>query len=194
MAFTETDRRLLSRCLSRESGAWEEFVDRFVGVFHHVVRHTAHCRSVSITPHDIEDVCAEIFLTLLKKDFAVLRHFKGNSSLSTYLAVVGRRIAVKAIAERRKSEELGHVKAHAANLGTLGVAPGIERIVNADEVRSMLNQLPASEAAVVRLFHMEGKSYRDISRELNVPENSIGPTLSRARDRMSQRAAEPVRS
>src|SRR5262249_3978217 len=152
--------------------------DRFVGVFYHVVKHTAHSRSVSMTSDDVEDVCSEIFLTLVKKDFAVLRHFKGNSSLSTYLTVVGRRIAVKTISERRKSEELGHVRARASGLVAAGVGPGIERIANADEVRSMLDHLPASEAAVVRAFHLEGKSYRDISRELNVPENSIGPTLS----------------
>lgn len=43
------------------------------------------------------------------------------------------------------------------------------------------------EADVIRQFHLEGKSYREISASLGIPENSIGPTLSRALDRMRQR-------
>ena len=48
MAFTEIDRRLLKQCLSRAPGAWEDFVDRFAGVIVHVIRHTAHARSVRL--------------------------------------------------------------------------------------------------------------------------------------------------
>lgn len=187
MAFTETDRRLLKQCLARAPGAWEDFVDRFIGLFIHVVRQTAHSRSVTLGPDDLEDICSEIFLTLLKKDFAVLRHFKGNASLATYLTVVGRRIAVKAVAERRKSEAMGHVRAHASVLQAAGVeSPAAERIADADEVRSLLEQLPSSEAAVVRKFHLEGKSYAEIARELDIAENSVGPTLSRARERLNR--------
>ena len=37
---------------------------------------------------------------------------------------------------------------------------------------------------MVRLYHLEGKSYREISSQVGMPENSIGPTLSRAREKM----------
>jgi RNA polymerase sigma-70 factor, ECF subfamily len=36
----------------------------------------------------------------------------------------------------------------------------------------------------VQQFHLEGRSYREISSRLGVPENSIGPTLSRARAKL----------
>lgn len=187
MAFTETDRKILKRCLAREPGGWEEFVDRFIGLFMHVIQHTAHSRSVTLSPDDLEDICSEIFLTLLKNDFAVLRHFKGRSSLATYLTVVGRRIAVKAVSERRKSEAMGHVRAHASVLQAAGVEPApLDRMADAEEVRGLLDQLPAPEAAIVRKFHLEGKTYAQIAQELNIPENSVGPTLSRARERLSR--------
>ena len=48
----------------------------------------------------------------------------------------------------------------------------------------MLLGLPERDAAIVRQFHLEGRTYREISSTLGVPENSIGPTLSRARDRL----------
>lgn len=185
MPFLEVDRRILARCLQREAGAWEEFVDRFVGVFIHVIRHTAHVRSVDLSPDDVEDLCSEIFVTLLKNDFAVLRHFKGNSSLATYLAVVARRIVVKAVTQRRKLAAMGHIPAHGSALQAGGVEtrPSVAEV---EEVRALLDSLPVSEAAVVKLFYLEGKSYHEISQSLHIPENSVGPTLHRARERMRQ--------
>jgi RNA polymerase sigma-70 factor, ECF subfamily len=39
---------------------------------------------------------------------------------------------------------------------------------------------------VVRLYHLEGKSYDEISRQTGVPTGSVGPTLTRARAKMRQ--------
>lgn len=187
MAYTEKDRQLLRKCLAREPGAWEEFVDRFLGVFIHVINHTAHAHSVEISRSDVEDLCSEIFVTLLANNFAVLRHFRGNCALATYLTVVARRLVVHGLAQRRKAQEMGHVQAAASSLQSVGVAASsAQQLANVDEVRVLLGQLPASEAAVVKAFHLDGKSYREISLELGIPENSIGPTLTRARDRMRQ--------
>ena len=59
VALTAVDRTLLQRCLNRESGAWNDFVDRFIGLIYHVVHHTAHLRSVTLKPEDVEDIAAE---------------------------------------------------------------------------------------------------------------------------------------
>ncbi|WP_417848158.1 RNA polymerase sigma factor [Thalassoglobus sp.] len=185
MPLLETDRQILNRCLQREPGAWEAFVDRFLGVFIHVISHTAHARSLKLSQADIEDLCSEIFLTLLKNEFAVLRHFKGRSSLASYLVVVARRIVVKAVIKRKQLEAMGHVNAHQSALHG-GGSDHVQRLSDTEEVRVLLAQLPASEANVVRLYHLEGKSYREISNLIGIPENSIGPTLHRARERMKQ--------
>lgn len=84
MALTEIDRNLLKRCLAEEPGAWKDFVDRFMGLFVHVINHTAHARSVRLSQEDCDDLCSDVFITLLANDFAVLRHFRGKSSLATF--------------------------------------------------------------------------------------------------------------
>lgn len=185
MAFTEIDRRLLKQCLARAPGAWEDFVNRFAGVIVHVVRHTAHARSVPLSPDDVDDLCSEIFVTLLRDDFAVLRRFRGECALSTYLTVLARRVAVRSIAQRRKAEAMGHVTAHDAALQSKGSAPH-EGVENADEIRQLLSRLTPTEARVVELFYLHGRSYRLISIELGIPENSIGPILSRARHELKR--------
>lgn len=183
MPFVELDRRILSRCLKREQGAWEEFVDRFIGVFVHVIRHTGYTRSVELNADDVDDLCSEIYLTLMKNDFAVLRHFKGKSSLATYLAVVARRIVVKAIAQKRRSEAMGHLTIHSAAIPAMPADPA-RSAADIEEVRNLLGQLPPAEASLVKLFYIDGLSYQEISSRLNIPENSIGPALHRARERM----------
>ena len=187
MALTEIDRNLLKRCLAEEPGAWKDFVDRFIGLFIHVINHTAHARSVKVTAHDIDDLCAEVFVTLVSDNFAVLHRFRGKSSLATYLTVVARRIVVREIARRRQAEALGHVTAHQSSIDSARAGAKnweMQRIDDNEQIDRMLRGLPERDAAIVRQFHLEGRSYREISSTLGVPENSIGPTLTRARDRL----------
>ncbi len=187
MALTDRDRSLLERCLSRDGSAWREFVDRFAGLFIHVINHTAHARSVELGPSDVDDLCAEIFLAILADDFGVLRRFKGESSLATYLAVISRRIVVKEIISRRMAEALGHVKSHNANLEMAHAdISEITRIENQELVERMLEGLSEVDATVIRQFHLEGRTYGEISESTGIPANSIGPMLSRAREKLRQ--------
>lgn len=186
MSLTEIDRNLLKRCLAEEPGAWKDFVDRFMGLFVHVVNHTAHARSVRLNPEDVDDLCAEIFLVLLDDDYAVLQRFRGQSSLATYLTVIARRVVVHGIIRRRMSEALGHVTSHHPDMKQQSDSHHFElkRIEDREEVQRMLSNLPADDAEVVKQYHLQGRSYREISTHLGIPENTIGPTLSRARQKL----------
>jgi RNA polymerase sigma-70 factor, ECF subfamily len=186
MTFTEIDRNLLKRCLAEEPGAWKDFVDRFMGLFVHVVNHTAHTRSVRLAQEDIDDLCAEVFLALLAEDYAVLRRFRGQSSLATYLTVIARRVVVHGVIRRRMAEALGHVVAQHPDMKQQADSHHFElkRIEDQEEVERMLADLPADDAEVVKQYHLEGRSYREISTHLGIPENTIGPTLTRARQKL----------
>jgi RNA polymerase sigma-70 factor, ECF subfamily len=59
-----------------------------------------------------------------------------------------------------------------------------QQLVDQEEVQRLLSSLQGAEADIVRMFHLEGKSYQEISVAVGVPENSIGPVLSRARSKM----------
>lgn len=185
MGLSEIDRNLLERCLARKARAWEDFVDRFMGLIIHVIQHSAHARSIRLSPEDRDDLCAEVFLNLLKDDFAILRHFRGQSSLATYLTVVARRIVVKELVGRKPSTPLKEpVPRRPAPQPVVKHAEAESRLEDREEVERLLEELEGPEAQVVRMFHLEGKSYAEISHALGIPENSIGPILSRARVKM----------
>lgn len=187
VALTEIDRTLLHRCLQREPGAWKDFVDRFLGLFIHVAQHVAYTRSVQLSPADVDDLCADVLLKILENDFALLRRFRGKSSLATYLTVIARRIMVREITRRRQAEALGHVAAHQSSLDQAGShVSAQERIENQEMVEQMLDNLSPKEREVVRQYHLDRKSYREISANLGIPENSIGATLSRARAKIRE--------
>jgi len=184
VAFSEIDRQLLQRCLARQPRAWEDFVDRFLGLVVHVVNHTTHSRSIAISPQDLEDLSADVFAAVLADDFAVLRRFRGQSSLATYLTVIARRVVVRDLLKRRiipnqtETAEMDQVADEAESVE--------ERLSNREEVQRLLDDLQGEEADVVRLYHLEGKSYDEISRQTGLPTNSVGPTLTRARAKMRQ--------
>jgi RNA polymerase sigma-70 factor (ECF subfamily) len=60
----------------------------------------------------------------------------------------------------------------------------LKRIEDQEEIERMLVNLPADDAEVVKQYHLEGRSYREISTHLGIPENTIGPTLTRARQKL----------
>jgi len=192
VALSDIDRQLLQRCLARQPHAWEDFVDRFLGLVVHVIQHTSTTRSIAVSQHDLEDLASEVFMAILADDYAALRRFRGQSSLATYLTVISRRVVVKELLKRRivpnqaEAGDMQHVEdhAHAAD----------ERLANHEEVHRLLGELEGEEADIVRLYHLEGKSYHEISQEMGVPENSIGPVLSRARAKMRRASVDTAAS
>lgn len=191
MALSDIDRNLLDRCLARKPRAWEDFVDRFMGLVVHVTNHSAQCRSIRLTPEDREDLCAEVFLAIIKNDYAVLRNFRRQSSLATYLTVIARRVVVRELLARKAASRLtAPTSETAASAGS--EAHEEHRVEDREEVERLLEELDGREADVVRMYHLEGKSYQEISSAVGVPENSVGPTLSRAREKMRRAGAKPA--
>lgn len=193
MALTAVDRALVQRCLHHEPGAWNDFVDRFLGLIYHVIHHTSYLRSTPLRPEDTEDVAAEILLQIVANDYAVLRQFRGQCSLATYLTVIARRNCIHALAQRSAAREV-QLKAdgHARELESEEPPKAEIGIESLEEVQKLLGKLPAREREVVRLCYLEGRSYEEISTEMHIPVNSIGPILSRARKRLRKGAQNPL--
>lgn len=182
VALSNLDRELLRDCLAKAPNAWENLTDRFLGLVLHIIHHTAYARNVHL-PHELrDDLVADVFLSWIDRDFAILRRFRGNSSLATYLAVVSRRVVLRRISQLK----LNHSQ---ASLDALHLDP-TDRETDSytreeiEQLQASIEKLSQNEAQAVRMFHLEGKSYAEISSHIGMPENSVGPFLSRARDKI----------
>ena len=187
--FTAVDRDLLKRCLNKDPGSWNDFVDRFLSLIYHVIGYTAHLRSMRLNPEDVEDIAAEVLLKLVANNFKALKEFRGNASLATYLTVIARRICIIELSRRQQVKDA--MKRGESRLPEVepddapAAVKGIERL---EEVDALLKRLSGRERQIVRLYYLEGRTYEEISTETDVPVNTIGAVLSRARKKLRELA------
>ena len=97
MSSNHLDNTLLERCLARQERAWEDFVDRFLGLVLHVIDHTVSKREIRLRSDERNTLCERVFAALGHDQFRLLREFKARSSLTTYLSVVVRRVVVRSL-------------------------------------------------------------------------------------------------
>ncbi len=64
--------------------------------------------------------------------------------------------------------------------------PSSEVTSGLEEIARHLRKLPSRERNVVRLYYLEGRSYEEISTELNIPINSIAAILDRVRKKLRE--------
>ena len=70
----------------------------------------------------------------------------------------------------------GYVAQHTSGIGAARASESAEQ--------------PKREAEVVRLYHLKYQNYRQIGKKLGIPENSVGPILAKARQRLRAAAEE----
>ena len=99
------DNTLLERCLSEQHRAWEDFVDRFLGLVLHVIDHTICKWELRLQAEDRNALCERVFAALAHDQFRLLREYKAHSSLTTYLSVVVRRIVVRSFLNQSHGSE-----------------------------------------------------------------------------------------
>lgn len=106
MTLADLDRELLHRCLNNDHRSWEDFVDRFLGLVLHVIDQTTRERGFRLGIDQREQLCENVFAALYHGDYRILRNFQGRSSLTTYLAVIVRRVVVRVLlnAVRQRNE------------------------------------------------------------------------------------------
>ena len=181
MPLSDTDRKLINDLLTGSESAWATFTGRYAGLIIQVIRHTAHAHSLRLTGDDEDDLCCDTFVALLERQMAVIRSFRGRSSFATYLTVIVRRIILRKMTRRRYSEALGHVSAHAAAVETASEEGGSAGVEDRDEVGSLMQRISGPAREAMRLFYLDGRSYREIADLLRIPVNSVGPLLARVR-------------
>lgn len=176
--------QLLRACLASAPGAWDEFVGRFAGLFGHVVDRTGAHRGLPVSGGERDDMIAEILVELLRNDAAALRGFAGRSSLPTYLTVIARRVAVRSFqrARGRRPIPVGDGREQVDRHDAVGA------LADRESIEAMLGTLDETEARLIRLHHLEERSYGEISLLTGLPVGSIGPTLSKARQKMRDHA------
>ena len=118
----------------------------------------------------------------------MLRRFEGRSALSTWLCVVTRRMVLRRLQQPAARSRRGRSPARRwtpwparRKTSPLATLIGGEDL---DRLAAGLDQLGERQRQIARLFYLDGCTYREISQQLDMPVNSIGPTLARIQQRL----------
>jgi RNA polymerase sigma-70 factor (ECF subfamily) len=117
-------------------------------------------------------------------NYAALRRFQGRSALSTYLTVICRRAVIHLMAKKFGTGSIIKSVPTDSMPEPEDHDDGYHHNQSLEQVHELLARLPKGVREVVRMYYLEGRTYEDISAQLGIPVNSIGPLLSRARQRL----------
>ncbi len=139
---------------------------------------------------EARDVSQEAFVKVYK----YLDHFKGDASFYTWLYRITVNICIDVM--RRKGGQKGEqvefdesvqLDTAEANLGALGSKLGTNpqkamlRKELAEKIQSALAEVPEKHRAILLLRELEGMSYEDLARTLEIPKGTVMSRLFHAR-------------
>lgn len=180
MFESSRERLILQGCLARDRDAWEHFLDEYLPSLYHVVFSVeSHMRLHSFQSGlDYEDLLASVITRFIENDFALVRKFRGECNLETYIIIIARRTAIdisKSIMNRKKN---------VINLENLGEPIATSGICATDQVETVLKKLKPLEREAVQLHYLEGYSLLEVGKQLKITATSLASILLRARKKI----------
>jgi RNA polymerase sigma factor (sigma-70 family) len=140
------------------------------------------CRRVVGTFHDAEDAFQATFLVLARKAASVRR----REAVGSWLYGVAYRTALAARARvgrhRRREKQVQDMPERQAE--TEPTWPGLQALLDQE-----LNRLPDLYRLPVVLCALEGRSRREVARQLNIPEGTVSSRLATGRRLLAKRLA-----
>jgi RNA polymerase sigma-70 factor (ECF subfamily) len=182
------DLALVRKLVAGDGSAWRVLVSGYQRLVLARVAATARELNQGLGSADAEDLCAEVFSQLVRDEFAALKRFEGRSSLATWLCVVTRRIVLRRlVVARREPAQPGAQPPVLETLPNPASEEPLSVIISVEDRKRLaaeIARLSERHQELARLFYMEGRSYREISQQLGISMNSIGPTLQRVHEKL----------
>lgn len=133
-------------------------------------------------PEDRGDMLHEIYLQVISGN----KTFRGESRLSTYLFQIAR---ITLLQKYRKENTLKRGKIYRTMVDAMELSAGSnsspEYLYSMKEsreiLRNMLQRLPDAYREVLRLRVMDGLSYDDIAKKLNLPLNTVSTKIHKGK-------------
>lgn len=190
--------QLLARCLRGEADAWDELFDAHYAAAGRFVFQI----SSDFTSEDVEEICQETFLTVVKS----LATFQGNCQFQTWLFRIAANKAHDYIQKQRAAKRGGGQKTLSLNAPLNGNepdgftidppshAPGPDRaLVHSEDaglITRALEELGGPCQEVIELRYFADLSYEEISAELNLNPKTVSSRLSKCLDKLELAAVK----
>jgi RNA polymerase sigma-70 factor, ECF subfamily len=157
---------LIRRGMHRE--AFELILDRYERKVFHLSLSYLRERATA------EDIAQDALLRV----WAGLPSYDGRSTLSAWITVITRNACLSELRRARRRD---------FSLDAVAEPPAPRQAGDAQiDCEALLTRLPDAQRQAVTLFYLEGKSYVETARLLDMPINTLRSHLHRARHRMAK--------
>src|SRR5688572_4878586 len=127
---------------------------------------------------DVEEVAGEVFLALVKGDGRLLRRYRPEFRLTTYLGVICRTEVGKCLRRRRRAPlpfgEAAEDRPDPKARSPLASLARAERDAAVRSLRDVLGTLPERDRLLLSLRYVDGLDYGAIAEVLRVNRESVG--------------------
>ncbi|MDR2935977.1 MAG: RNA polymerase sigma factor [Rikenellaceae bacterium] len=169
------DSRLAERVRSGDEGAYPVLVDRFGAAVFPMI-----CRIVG-SREDAEELTQDVFL----KVFDNIGHYRGESSLSTWIYRIAYNHAISAL--RKYKKRRGTVGGEILEKQAADESPpsdGRDGEAALAALERSLARLPVDEAMLITLFYYDGKGVEELSRITGLSLSNVKVKLYRIRKKL----------
>ena len=173
----------MSEVLSGNRKAFVQLIRQYEGLVLHIVTPLIGVNE------DREDICQDIFIKVYEK----LNTFQFKSKLSTWIGNISYNSSINYL-EKKKNILLSNIVSTENELSFIDSinieSDNPEKIIIRKEDITQLNQsinmLPEFQKTVVLLFYKEEMSLDEISKIMELPENTVKSHLFRAKNSLKQ--------
>ena len=150
-----------------------------------------------------KEECRDVTQEAFVKVYKYLDHFKGDSSFYTWLYRITVNICIDVLrrknaskAEHVEFDETVEMDSAEANIGALGSQLGtnpqksVLRKELAAKIDEALQVVPEKHRAILLLREVEGMSYEDLARTLDIPKGTVMSRLFHARAKVQKILSE----
>ena len=166
------DKELISGLIKGENEAFAELFFRYEKYVFAVAK-----RLVKID-QDAEEITQDVFFRVIKS----VEGFRGESKLSSWLYRITHNLSLNRLRDGKKERE--NTVGLPETAADSGVSP--EKEYERKRAAEAVGSLPKKYRQILELYYYEGKSYKQIAKELEIPINTVKTNISRAK-KMAQK-------
>jgi RNA polymerase sigma-70 factor (ECF subfamily) len=191
VAGNPEERALVGRCIAGESDGWRELMTKYGALVAHAVRNTFLRVLKQVDASLVDDAIQAVWLSLCADSCRRLRGFESKAALSTWLTVLSTRRALDYIRSEMRKGSMRHVHLDDENRDIVKELqmPESEEQYSLDEVFGLyeaMDRLAAADKLILKMYYLDGLSYRSIAEVLKVAPNTVSSYILRARDKLKK--------
>lgn len=187
----DQESQLVASCRRGDAAAW----DQLFSTYYPVAGKFVFQLSPALSPEDVEEICQEVFLSVIRN----IQAFHGNCAFQTWLYRIAANKARDFIEKQRAAKRGGGEQPLSLNadhpqtglkIDPPSQAPRPDGALMTAEcmvlVHAALEQLDAPCREVIELKYFGDLSYDEIGRELNLNPKTVSSRLSKCLDKMEE--------